>query len=134
MNDEEHHLLYDERCESARCSGHFDDKITDLYINRCNRNGRGLSDYCSYDWEAKVIDLHLKRDSVVYKQVTMTVAFNDAEVASQASFYLNVPKLEPTEISGKSFIFVFDARYCAKWQREATKYFIEISFEYAIAD
>ncbi len=134
MNDERYHILYDERRDSARYGGHFNDKIIDYIDTVAIGTGPALNASCSYDWEEKVIELLLNRDNIVYKEIIVTVAFQEASVANRTSFYLNNSELIPDEISEKSVTFIFDAETCANWQSASEVEIIEIPFEYIVMD
>lgn len=130
MNDEEHHILYDERRYSCRYGGHFDDEVIDYIDTVAIGTGPALNAFCFYDWKTKVIDLHLNRDNIVYKEIIVTVAFQEKSTAKITSFYLDDVELIPDKTSEKTFTFIFDAETCANWQNESETEFIEILIEY----
>ena len=134
MNDDRYHKLYDERRYSSRHGGHFDDEIIDYIDTVAIRRGPALNAFCSYDWEEKVIELHLNKDNIVYKEIIVTVAFQEAATAKKTSFYLNNSELTPDETSEKTVTFIFDAETCANWQSASEVVFIEIPFEYTVTD
>ena len=132
MNDDRYHILYDERRYSARYGGHFDDEIIDYIDTVAIGTGPALNAFCFYDWEEKVIDLHLNKDNIVYKEIIVTVAFQEAAIAKKTSFYLNNLELTPDETSEKTVTFIFDAETCANWQSASEVEFIEIPFKYIV--
>ena len=132
MNDERYHVLYEERRYSSRYGGHFNDEIIDYIDTVAIGTGPALNAFCFYDWEDKVIDLHLNRDNIVYKEIIVTVAFQEAAVAKKTSFYLNDFELTPDKTSEKTVTFIFDAETCANWQSASEVEFIEIPFEYIV--
>ena len=76
--------------------------------------------------------MHLNRDNIVYKEIIVTVAFQEAAIAKKTSFYLNNLELTPDETSEKTVTFIFDAETCANWQSVSEVEFIEIPFEYIV--
>lgn len=118
MNDEQHHILYDEREYSMRYGGHFDDIIIEYIDTNSVGTGGGLSGcHCFYDWEERVIQLFLDEDSVRLKQVEILVAFQEPSIAYDVSFYLDNSKLNHTVNKNKTISIVFDADTCLKLQK-----------------
>ena len=132
MNDEQHHILYDERRYSSRYGGHYDDEIIDYIDTVAIGTGSALNAFCFYDWEEKVIDLHLNRDNIVYKQIIVTIAFQEEATAKKTSFYLNDLELTPDETGKKTVTFIFDTETCANWQNSSEVEFLKIPIEYIV--
>ena len=76
--------------------------------------------------------MHLNRDNIVYKEIIVTVAFQEAAVAERTSIYLNNLELTPDKTSEKTLTFIFDAETCANWQSAAEVDSIKIPFEYIV--
>ncbi|MBE6798923.1 MAG: hypothetical protein E7525_04010 [Ruminococcaceae bacterium] len=137
MNDELHHRLYDERERSSRYGGHFNDTIIKYIDTTVVGTGYSLDGFCFYDWETKIIDLHLIKNDIQYKQITIVVAFQDPALAQKVSFYLegaDPTLLNHTVNRDNTVSMVFDADICAKWQNNAEKEFFEIPIRYVIND
>ncbi len=118
INDDEYHILYEERTVSSRYGGHFDDTIINYIDTNATGTGGGLSGcHCFYDWEKQVIELFLNEDSVVLKQVEILVAFQDASMAQNVSFYLDDSKLKHTLKGNYTVSIIFDADTCLKLQK-----------------
>lgn len=117
MNDEQHHILYDEREYSMRYGGHFDDTVIDYIDTSAIGTGGGLSGcFCFYDWEERIIQLFLDKDSVNLKQVEIIVAFQEASIAHDVSFYLDGVKLNHTVSKDNTISIVFDDDTCSDLQ------------------
>ncbi len=117
MNDEQYHLLYDERQYSSRYGGHFDDTIIDYIDTTATGTGGGLSGCHSfYDWEDRTIELFLNKDSVKLKQVKILVAFQEPSMAHNVSFYLDDSKLNHTVSKYNTVSIIIDADTCSDLQ------------------
>lgn len=137
MNDEQHHLLYDERKYSTREGGHFDDTIIDYIDSTAIGTGPALSVFTSYDWENKIIDLHINNDNVIYKKVTITIAFIDPEMAKSSVFYFDkiIEPIQNVTINEDNTVtLMFDAETCADWQFKSGMDLIEIPIKYHVYD
>ncbi len=133
MNDELYHNLYEERSDSWVCGGHFDDSIIDNISTEVVGIGIGLDGYSSYDWEERVINLHLHRDNVEYTKVTVCVTFQDSETMMKTLFYIDGVEQKPQKTGDKAVTFVFDAETCANWQSNEDKDYFEILIDYVVA-
>ncbi len=117
INDEQYHFLYEERTETSRYGGHFDDTIIDYIDTTATGTGGGLSGcHCFYDWEERVIQLFLDKDSVKLKQVEIKIAFQEPHIAHDVSFYLDDSKLNHTVSKYNTVSVVFDAETCSDLQ------------------
>ncbi len=133
MNDEYHHILYDEREYSSRYGGHFDDTIIDYIDTTAVGTGAALSGcHCSYDWEEKVIKLYLAEGNVKLKQIKITVAFQDPSMAEKVSFYLGDTELEHTLNEGNTVSIVFDAVSSSKLQNSIDRNHRYIPIKYVL--
>ena len=132
MNDELYHLRYDEREYSTRYGGHFDDTIIDYIDTTAVGTGSGLSGcFCFYDWEERVIELHLDKDSVKLKRVEILVAFQEPSMARNVSFYLYDSKLNHAVNNDNTVSIVFYADACTYLQKimnEEKIYYIPIEY------
>lgn len=118
MNDKEHHILYDEREESSRYGGHYDDAVIRYIDTNATGVGSGLNGcFCFYDWEERIIQLFLARDSVKLKQVEINVAFRDESFADDVSFYIDGRKLDHTVNGFGQISIVFNAEECYDLQK-----------------
>ncbi len=117
MNDEQYHIKYDEREYSTRQGGHFDDTIIEYIDTNAVGTGGGLSGcHCFYDWEERVIQLFLDKDSVKLKQVEIKIAFQEPSIAHDVSFYLDDSKLNHTVSKYNTVSIVFDTNTCLDLQ------------------
>mgnify|MGYP003295038749 CR=1 FL=1 len=117
INDDEYHILYEERTVSSRYGGHFDDTIIDYIDTFAIGTGGGLSGcHCFYKWEERYIMLFLDEDSVKLKQVEIFVAFQDGVKAENVSFYLDDYKLDHIVNKNNSISIIFDADTCLELQ------------------
>ncbi len=138
MNDERYHILYDERQISSGCGGHFDDTIIDFIETTAIGTGASLEGtFCFYDWENRIIDLHLDKSDVEFKQIKITVVFQDPTMAERTAFYLRDSDgvlLDHTVNVNNSVSIVFDADTCADWQNTSENERIKIPIKYVVND
>ncbi|MBR6709023.1 MAG: hypothetical protein IKL84_05030 [Clostridia bacterium] len=135
VNDEQYRILHDERVSAMRYGGHFDDTLIDYIETRAVGVGAGLEGtFCFYDWEERVIDLHLNKRGVDLREIKITVAFRESEVAANAEFYLENAVLPVERHSDSMVTLTFDAVTCAAWQNGAENEFLTIPIEYKIPD
>ncbi len=131
MNDEEHHLRYDER-RFFNLSSLEHDVIKSV---RCDVVGMGLRlehTHCNYQRRRESIMISLQKDDAEYKSISVTLTFHDPETAENISFYLDDKKLEHTLNENDTVTLTFDAETCASWQKTADKYYIEVYIKYVL--
>ena len=135
MNDEFYHINYEEREYSSRYGGHFDDTIVDYIDTNSIGTGGGLSGcFCFYDWEERVIELFLDKDSVKLKQVEILVSFQDKSIANNVSFYLDGRRLSHTVNKYGVASIIFDANACLKLQNRIGGKNRYIPIKYVVKD
>ncbi len=133
INDEDYHLAYDTRTYSTRYGGHYDDTIIKYVSTEAKGVGISLnSTFSFYDWENKVIDLHLNRDNVEFEHIKITVAFHDADTAKRISFYAEGSKLIHTVNKDNTASIVFNADNCKQFQNNSDNEFVRIDIQYTI--
>ena len=131
MNDERHHVLYDERTCASRYGGHFDDIRIDYIDTEADGIGAGLGGtFCFYDWEKQEIDLHLNKTGVSFKEIRIVIAFKEKRFADTAAFFLDGRELTVARVSDLAVTLTFDAVTCAAWQAEAEHEYPEILISY----
>lgn len=135
MNDEEYHILYDERTVSNSYAGHYDDTIVKNISTTAKGIGRGLgSTWCSYSYEDKIIKLHVE-ENVEYKEIKVTVKFEDPLYAEKVKFFYNDKEILYTSgIEGNSVTICFDAEQCAEFQNNIEDQFGKILIKYVVEE
>ena len=138
INDEEYHILYDEREYSFRYATTADDTVVRSVQTSAIGTGPSLNGTFSfYDPDERVIDLHLDKNNITFKQITVAVSFYDPTLAKNTSFYLldeGETILHHTIKSDNTLSVVFDAQTCAKWQNNSEKEHITIPIGYVVKD
>lgn len=132
MNDEQHHILYEERTIRSGCGGHYDDTVIRMIQTESTGTGPALNAFCSYEWEDKVIELHINKENIKYKEIKVRIEFEEKIATEKVRFYIGKEQLTPTNVKPHSVTLVFDEAVCAEWQNNSEKEYIEILINYYV--
>lgn len=143
INDERYHILYDEREISSGYGGHFNDTVIRMIDTTATGVGAALNSVCAlYDWEDRIIDLHLHKDSVDLKQIRIDVSLKEPQNAQKISFFILESKYQSESKPGipishtvnedGTVTLLFDSATCTAWQENSEREFITIYIRYVI--
>lgn len=129
INDQEYHILYDERQFSTTEGGHFNDTLVDFVNTTAIGTGGALHvTNCSYDWEMKTLNLEFQKD-VMFKEIKILVKFKDTENIENVSFHFKDDEfttIKHTVENSNTLSITFDSQMCKQWQNNSEKEWVDI--------